>query len=163
LVAYKNLETGTVHLNPAIPKQCRGRVKVYEDVYWQKRGEGFNHEEAKQAALEAEHRGLSLRQVREHDLKIARAVKNAPPWNPLKSSLGNPYKVHETDRYFRVRIKNPKKHATKRTLTFSEKKGYKAVRQKPKGKTWETQSVLIEKKAGRTPEFALKKAQELIA
>lgn len=169
LVAYKNRETGTVHFNPAIPQECQGRVKVFEDVYWQKRDEGLTHEQAYEAALEAEHEGLSAREKHLYDLKIARAVKNAPAWNPLRGGNPGPIvgrgvgKVHETSRYFRVRIRNPKKNARKRTLTFSEEKGFKAVRQKPAGKPWETQSVLIEKQPGRTREFALKKAEELTA
>jgi hypothetical protein len=71
-------------------------------------------------------------------------------------------KVHETERYYRMRIKQPKTDATKRLLTLSEQKGFKAVRQKPKGKDWETQSILIEKRKGRTPEWAIEKAKELV-
>ena len=71
------------------------------------------------------------------------------------------YRVDKTDRYMRVRIVNPKKGAKKRTLTFSEEKGYKAVRQKLRGKPWETQAILIERRQGRTETFAKKKAKEL--
>jgi len=78
---------------------------------------------------------------------------------PLERASGG--KVHETKRYYRVRQRQPKKGAKIRTLTLSEMKGYKAVRQKPKGKKWETQAVLIEKRPGRTKAFAKRKAKEL--
>jgi len=75
---------------------------------------------------------------------------------------GGAFKVHETARYFRVRVRKPKKKAKTRTLALSERKGYKAVRQKPRGENWETQTVLIEKRRGRTKRFAEKKAKELV-
>jgi len=81
-----------------------------------------------------------------------------PSWK--KSSIQN-LKVHTTERFHRVRIRQPKKDAKIRTLTLSETKGYKLIRQKPKGKPYETQSVLIERRARRTKAFAKKKAMEL--
>jgi hypothetical protein len=63
-------------------------------------------------------------------------------------------------RYYRVRQRKPAKGVKTGTLTYSKKKGYKAVRQKIGGK-WVTQSVLIEKRKGRSEKFAEKKAKEL--
>jgi Mn-dependent DtxR family transcriptional regulator len=71
---------GRIWVNPNVPKQFRARLIRHETVERQLRKQGMTYKEAHRKALEAEHKGLTRKQIARYEGKLGAIAR----WKPYK-------------------------------------------------------------------------------
>ena len=71
-------KNGAVWVAPELPKRIQVRIRRHEKTFQRKRLQGQTRAEAIEAALKAEHRGLTKHERILYDLKVARLTKKLP-------------------------------------------------------------------------------------
>jgi len=71
---------GRIWVNPNVPKQFRARLIRHETVERQLRKQGMTYKQAHKKALEAEHKGLTRKQIACYEGKLGAIAR----WKPYK-------------------------------------------------------------------------------
>ena len=69
---------GKIWINPNVPSELRARLRRHETVERQLRQQGKSYREAHKKALEAEHIGMTQRQIAVYEGKLGAIARHKP-------------------------------------------------------------------------------------